>query len=241
MKYSNLFLIILTGLLIMTNVNYLPAQDIKGNGNEIKETRSAGSFDVIENDGVINVFLTQGETESIVVEAARNYLPFIVTEVKDNTLFISMKKGAKIEKSAKLNVYVTFRDLKRIELNSVGNVSSENQLKLKNLTIENNSVGNIRLNIDCNELSIENNSVGNTSLSGNVNNVKIELNSVGNLTASDLKAQNLTIVNNAVGNVNVNAEKEIYITQNGTGNITYSGNAEVKKLEKNGSGNVKKK
>lgn len=241
MRNLILFLIILTGVLIMTSENYLQAQDLKFNGNDIKETRSVRSFDVIENNGVVNVFLTQSETESVVVEADRNLLPVIVTEVKDNTLFISTKKDTKIDKSVKLNVYVSFRNLKKLELNSVGNVSSENQLKLKNLSIENNSVGNITLNIDCNELSLENNSVGNTTLTGKVNNAKIELNSVGNLTASDLKAQNLTIVNNAVGNAGVNAEKEIYITQNGMGSITYSGNAEVKKLENNGTGIVRKK
>lgn len=241
MNQIKLFLIILTGVLIMSNPVFLKAQELKGNGDVAKETRSVASFDIIENDGVLNVILIQADKESVVVEADRNLLPVIITKVNDNKLFISTKEGAKIEKSAKLNVYVTFRDLKELELNSVGNVRSQNQLKLNDIKIENNSVGNINLDIDCNDLSLENNSVGNTALTGKVNNAKIEMNSVGNLKASDLIVQTLKIESNAVGNAEVNSEKEIYITQNGMGNITYSGNAVVKKLEKNGFGNVKKK
>ena len=224
----------------MNGINFVSAQEIKGNGDVITETRSVSSFDMVENDGVVNITLIQADIESVVVEADRNLLPFIIIKVKDNKLFISVKEGAEIKKYTKLNVYISFRDLKKLELNSVGNVSSQNQLKLNDLSIENNSVGNINLNIDCNELSLENNSVGNTILSGKVNNAKIELNSTGNLKASELKAQTLSIESNAVGNAEVNSEKEIYITQNGIGNITYSGNAVVKKLEKNGIGNVRK-
>lgn len=123
---------------------------------------------------------------------------------------------------------MSFRDLKKLELNSVGNLSSQNQLKLNNLEIENNSVGNIDLNLDCNKLNIESNSVGNTVLTGKVNDFKIELNSVGNLKAFDFVAQTLNIESNAVGNAEVNSQKEISISQNGMGNITYKGDAIVK-------------
>lgn len=241
MKNFKLFLIIITGVLIMNNPDFLSAQDLKSNGEVARETRSLASFDNIENDGAVNITLIQADIESVVVEADRNLLPVIITKVKDNKLFISTKEGTEIEKSTKLNVYVSFRDLKKLELNSVGNVSSQNQLKLNNLRIGNNSVGNISLNIDCNELEVENNSVGNTTLSGKVNKANIEMNSVGNLKASELTAQILSIESNAVGNAEVNSEKEIYIIQNGMGNITYRGNAVVKKLEKNGIGNVNKK
>ncbi|MBK7157367.1 MAG: DUF2807 domain-containing protein [Ignavibacteria bacterium] len=240
MKNLKLFLIILTGVTIMSGTNFVSAQEIKGNGDVTKETRSVASFDIIENDGVVNITLIQADIESVIVEADRNLLPVIITKVKDNTLFISTKEGAEIEKSTKLNVYVSFRDLKKLELNSVGNLSSQNQLKLNNLEIENNSVGNIDLNLDCNKLNIESNSVGNTVLTGKVNDFKIELNSVGNLKAFDLVAQTLNIESNAVGNAEVNSQKEISISQNGMGNITYKGDAIVKKLDRSGLGNVRK-
>ena len=224
----------------MSGTNFVSAQKLKGDGDVTKETRSVSSFDILENDGLVNITLIHADIESVIVEADRNLLPVIITKVKDNTLFISTKEGAEIEKSTKLNVYVSFRDLKKLELNSVGNLSSQNQLKLNNLEIENNSVGNIDLNLDCNKLNIESNSVGNTVLTGKVNDFKIELNSVGNLKAFDFVAQTLNIESNAVGNAEVNSQKEISISQNGMGNITYKGDAIVKKLDRSGLGNVRK-
>ncbi len=240
MKNLKLFSIILTGVIIMSTVISSFAQKISGDGNVVKETRSLTSFNKIESDGVVNVILIQSGSEFAEVETDKNLQQIVVTSVKDNTLTITTKKDSEIENSTKLNVYVNFKDIKSLELNSVGNIKSQGQLKLSKLDIENNSVGNIDLNLDCNTLEIENNSVGNTTLTGNVDNCIVELNSVGNLSAFDLVAQTLVIESNAVGNAEVNSVKEISISQNGMGNIVYKGDAVVKKLEKSGLGNVKK-
>lgn len=224
----------------MSSANFSFAQKITGDGNVVKETRSLTSFNKIESDGIINVTLVQSGSEFAEVEADKNLQSIVVTEVIDSKLIIRTKKDSQIENSTKLNVYVNFKDIESLVLNSVGNINSKGQLNLNSLVIESNSVGNIDLNIDCKKLYAEVNSVGNTTLTGKVDNCNIELNSVGNLKAFDLVAQKLDIESNALGNAEVNSVKEISISQNGMGNILYKGDAIVKKLEKNGLGNVKK-
>lgn len=81
MKILKHFLIILTGVTIMSGMNFVTAQEIKGNGEVTKETRSVASFDIIENDGVVNITLIQADKESVIVEADRNLLPVIITKV----------------------------------------------------------------------------------------------------------------------------------------------------------------
>jgi hypothetical protein len=216
------------------------AQDIKGDGNVVKESRSVSSFSKIEMDDVINVFLTQAESESVIVESDKNIIPLISTNVKDDKLYITLKSGIKIEKVTKINVYVNIRNIDEIELNGVGNLKSTNKLELGNFKISSNSVGNTNLDLSCDNLELQNNSVGNTTLTGKAENVNIISNSVGNVNASGLTAQILTIHNNSVGNAEVKADKEIYISQSGIGNITYKGNAVVRKLDKSGIGNVRK-
>lgn len=224
----------------MGNSNFIFAQKITGDGNVVKEIRSISAFDKIEAGGVINVVLIQGNGESLIVEADKNLIPLVQTKVEGSTLYISTKEKTEIEESTKMNVYITFGNLKEIVLTGVGNVNTENPIKSENLTVKNNSVGNMNLKLDCVNLKIENNSVGNTTLTGNADNAEINLNSVGNLKAFDLIVRVLKIDNNSIGNAEVNSEKEIYISQNGMGNISYKGNAVVKKLENNGTGNVKK-
>ncbi|MDQ3020276.1 MAG: DUF2807 domain-containing protein [Bacteroidota bacterium] len=240
MKNLNTFIFSLAvTIILLTSINS-PAQEVKGNGNVVKETRTVPAFDKIEVNGVMNVFLNQSSAESIVVEADKNLQPYIETKVQDNKLIIGTKEDVEIEESTKLNVYVNLKNLTKLEMNGVGNVESQNQLKLSNLTIENNGVGNLKLNLDCEKLKADFNSVGSVTLSGKAGNASIDHNGVGNVKAFGLDADILRIQNNAVGNSEVTCNNEIYIDLNGIGNVSYKGNAVVKALNENGIGKVKK-
>lgn len=216
------------------------SQSLKGDGNVVKEIKYVEPFDKIVLNGIVNLFLKQGDNEKVEIETDKNLIPYIEIKSSDKTLEITTGKNADIKSSTKLNAYITLKNINEIELNSVGNLKSTGKLELNDINIESNSIGNIELDIDCNKLILECNSIGNVTLSGNADNVDIQQNSIGNVKAFDLKADKLKIENNSIGNSEVYSDKEIYITLNGTGNISYSGSAAVKKLEKNGIGSVKK-
>lgn len=240
MKILNLLTLLIMTSALLFSASESKSQTVKGNGDIAKETRSISSFSKLELNSVMNVFLKQTSSESVTIEADKNLIPFIKTYVKESTLIIEIEKDIKFDGYEKMNVYVSLVDLNNLENNSVGNVKTENQLNLSSLTIENNSVGNLDLDLNCKNLNTEINSVGNVSLSGKADNVSIENNSVGNLDAMDLAAVNLTIESNSVGNSNVYATGEISIEANGVGNVIYKGDPTVKSLKKNGVGNVKK-
>ncbi|HAY34180.1 MAG TPA: head GIN domain-containing protein [Ignavibacteria bacterium] len=237
---KNLIYSVLLLIFTFTSADQIHSQSIYGDGNIVKESRDISSFNKIEINGLVNVYLKQGTTESVTVEADKNLKPYILTSVKNGIMNISTKEDFNLKKSTKLNVYVTLNNITDLECNGVGNVKTESKLDLNDINIENNSVGNIDLEINSNKLILENNSVGNTILTGNIDIGNIEHNGVGNIKAFDLKSDILTIESNAVGNAEVSSEREIYIELNGMGNINYKGAAAVKKLEKNGFGNIKK-
>ncbi len=240
MKKFNFFSLTLIFTFIMSSATLLPAQKLTGDGNVVKETRSTPSFSEIEINSALNVFLKQSDEESVFIESDKNLIPYIRTYVEDGKLIIDMKDKFKLKKSTKLNVYVTLKNLTNLINNSVGNVKSENNLKLSSLNIKNNSVGNLVLDISCDNLNADLNSVGNVSFSGRVNKANIQNNGVGNLDAEDMTAEVLLIENNSVGNSIVNATREIYIEANGVGDVSYKGTAELKKSESNGVGKIKK-
>lgn len=240
MKNLNLFFLSLAlSILIVTPIS-IQAQDISGDGNVVRETRSIGSFDEIQTEGVISVYLKQGDYESVVVETDKNLQFYVQTFVKGNTLTIKNKDEADIEKSTKMNVYVTLKDIKKLEISGVGKIETENQLNLKDLTIDNSGVGSTILDLRCSKLKADINSVGNLTLKGEITNVSIDHNGVGNIKAEDLSAEILRIESNGVGNAEVNSSKEIYINLNGIGNVSYKGNAVVKEMNINGMGKVTK-
>lgn len=240
MKNLNLLSLSLTlSILMLTSVNS-PAQEVKGNGNVVKETRTIDSFNEIVVEGLVSVYLSQGSAESVVVETDKNLQPYVVTKLKGSTLTIRNKDDAEIEKSTKMNVYVTLKDINKLEINNVGKVESNGSLNLSSLKIDANGVGSTKLDLISNKLNVDFNSVGSLTLTGEITNVLIDHNGVGNIKAEDLSAEILKIDNNGVGNAEVNSSKEIYINLNGIGNVSYKGNAVVKEMNINGMGKVTK-
>jgi len=231
MKTLTLYALLLVTAVLMSFTITANAQSIHGDGNVVQESRSVSSFDKLKLNGVMNVYLNQGNSEFVVVEADKNIISYVETKVKGNSLHIQTKEDVEIKKSTKLNVYVTFKNIDKLELNGVGNVESENQLKLNDLTIINSGVGNLKLNLDCEELNLDMNAVGNSTLIGRVNNAAIDHNGVGNLKAFDLTTNVMNIQSNGIGNSEVSSDDEIYITLNGMGNVSYKGNAVVLRIK----------
>jgi hypothetical protein len=151
-----------------------------------------------------------------------------------------MKDGVNLGNFSKINVYITFKALERLQVEGVGNVYSNSQLHLDHFDLQTAGVGNTNLDLSCNYLTAKIDGVGNLSLKGTATEAILESNSVGNIKAFDLVTDKLTITQNGVGNAEVMAQKEIYISSSGLGNVKYKGDPIVKKLDDSGIGKVKK-
>lgn len=86
---------------------------IRGNHNVTKTTRNVGNFSEIKAGGSVNVFLTQGNKNEIVIEADENLHEYIITEVSGSKLMIKNKE--QIRDAEKLDVYVTFKEINALE------------------------------------------------------------------------------------------------------------------------------
>lgn len=131
-----------------------------------------------------------------------------------------------------MKVYVTFKNLKGMELSMVGGTSSDDKLKFADLKMKNHSVGSVDLNMALKTLHLENESVGTLKLAGSADNAVIKSNGVGSVQAGDFVVQKMEIDNNGVGSATVNAEKELKVSDSFLGKVNNKGNATVKKKNK---------
>ena len=220
----------------------LLAQDrLKGSGHVVEKTYSVQSFDEIKIDGVFNVHLTQGSTESVKLSIDDNLLPYISVSNDGDRLVVKWThdKHSSIN-NVKSDLYITFKTLNEIDLNSVGKLSTTNKLKLKDLKLEVNSVGQTNLNLDCQNLEIDHNGVGTLVLEGYANRADIDCSGVGSLKAFDLTVDFLDLRCSGVGGAEVTAEKEISVSASGVGGVRYQGDAKAVRLNTSGIGRVKK-
>lgn len=207
---------------------------IEGNGKLVTRTIDVKSFDALKASGVYELKLSQGTTESVKIEADENLQELFHVSNEGSKLVIEMEKlkNTNLKSKNKMRVYVTFKKLKDLELSTVGNVSSEKRLAFDDVDISNKSVGNVDLDLTARNINVENKSVGNVELSGSAQNAVFSNKGVGNFRAGRFVVQTVEIDNSGIGSAEVNAEKQLKVSDNMMGKVKNKGAAPVRKKNK---------
>jgi hypothetical protein len=229
-------LTLLTALIFTLAVNAQKEKQetIEGNGNLVTKEVSVSSFDALKASGIYELKLSQGSSESVKIEADENLQQYFNVRNEGSKLVIDLKdlNNKNLKVKTKMKVYVSFKNLKEMDLSMVGNVVTGSPLSFTDLEMKNSSVGNVDLELSANNLNLRNSSVGNVKLSGKAQNAVVKNNAVGNLNAEDFVVQTMNIDNNGVGAAKVNAEKELKVKDNMMSRVKNKGAAPMKKNNK---------
>eukprot|EP01156_Anaeramoeba_ignava_P017920 Anaeramoba_ignava/a90329_2.p1 GENE.a90329_2~~a90329_2.p1 ORF type:complete len:277 (+),score=32.50 a90329_2:49-879(+) len=170
MKFLSLFFIVIS-FSAFSSCQFI-ADGKKGNGNVVKQERSVHDFQKIKVSHGIDLYLTQGEEESLVLEMDENLLDLIKTEVENGTLKIYSK--SMIWKAKSRKVYVAFKELNALNasggsdvygqtpiesIDFYGNLSGGSDAKMELLakTVDFNLSGgaDAKMKISCDKMSID--------------------------------------------------------------------------------------
>src|SRR5829696_6889637 len=134
-------------------------ETIEGNGNLVTKEVPVTSFESLKASGVYELKLSQGATESVKIEADENLQQYFNVHNNGRQLVIEMKdiKNKNMKLKNKLKVYVSFKNLKEMDLSMVGNVQADEALNFADLDIKNNSVGKVDLDLSATAFSLKNN------------------------------------------------------------------------------------
>ena len=209
-------------------------ETIEGNGNLVTRDVAVSSFESLKASGVYELKLSQGDKETVKIEADENLQRYFSVKNEGNKLVIDMKelKNVNLRNKNKMRVYVTFKKLKELDLSTVGSVNADKELSFADLEIKNASVGNVALNFSANTVKMNNSSVGNVKLEGKAQNADFTNHGVGSLDAGSFVAQTVNIENNGVGGATVNAEKTLKVKDNMMGRVKNKGAAPMRKNNK---------
>ena len=178
--------IILIGLLLTLNSGCSYGfGGIKGDGNVIKQDRPVSGFDGIDVGGAFRVFLTQGSTEKLIIEADENLLDIIETEVKGGTLHIKTNKD--IRDYEALNVYITFKDLRNLDISGACNLKGENKFTLNDFELDGSGASNIELKFSATNLEMDISGASNIELYGSAEKMELELSGASTFEAYELE------------------------------------------------------
>lgn len=225
----------LAGFFLAGFVNAQDKQEtIEGNGKSVTRNVAVSSFDELKASGVYELKLSQGDKESVKIEADENLQEYFNVHNEGNKLVIDMEKlkNKNLKHTGKMKVYVTFKKLKELDLSMVGNVVSEEALSFDDLNLNNRGVGDVNLDLSATKVNIENTGVGNVKLSGKATDAVVKNTGVGSLQAGNFVVQTMNIENTGVGHAEVNAEKDLKVKDSFLGKVSNKGSGNVHRMNK---------
>jgi hypothetical protein len=184
-------------------------ESIRGSGNLITASRSVSGFSSIQVNLGAELVLTQGNGESLSMEADDNLMPYILTDVHNGKLIVSTPNNMSITPSKVIRLSVAFKTLAGIEIFGSSDITATN--------------------LDLDTLSINFSGSGSTHLSGQVDTQNITIQGQATLRNFDLSSRNVTANISGNGTLEVNATDTLGVTVAGIGNIHYIGNPSITK------------
>lgn len=200
----------------------------QGSGNVVKETRPVSGFDRVSLAGLGDVVLTQGDEESLEIEAEDNVIANIKTEVRGGTLYITYERKSLLP-TKPVRFFLTMREVRAIESLGMTNLRSD-RIDTDQLDITISGTGNIDiLRLNAGTISTIISGAGNFEAEGTVGDQKVTLSGAGNYNGEDLQSERSTVTITGLGKVTTWATKELDVTISGSGGVDYYGSPEIRK------------
>jgi len=172
------------------------------------------------------VQISYGNSNSIVVQADENLLPYIETTVQDGKLTIKSKKNVNLKSRSKIIVTVSMTKINGLQLSGSGNINADGNFTSDAKTsVMLSGSGNIKLNSGSfKDLDVAVSGSGNVDLKrGSADNVSVSISGSGNIDCSGISCDNVNARISGSGNARVNANKSIDAIISGSGNVFYKG------------------
>jgi len=210
---------------------------ISGNGNVVEDVRDVDGFAGVEVSTGIDVFLSQGNTFEVVVEADENLQEVILTELKGDQLVVRTD-NVNIRSAKSKKVHVTLPELSKLKISSAGDVVGQTPFRCDDLSLSISSAGDLTLEVEAGRIDLNISSSGDARLSGSAGVFYATLSSAGDLHAFDLVAGKVDVNVSSAGDARVHATEELEMNASSAGNIYYRGEAEVVRSTSSSAGSI---
>jgi hypothetical protein len=236
---------LLIALFALTSLNSFAQrwETIKGNGQIKKETREVSNYTSLASQGSMDVQIAYGNSNSVVIEADENLLPYIETSVENGKLSIKTKKNVNLKSGSKMAVYVSMTKINSLQLSGSGNINGSGAFTNDDKTdIGVSGSGNLALEFDSfKDLDLSVSGSGNIDLKSNAtNSINAKVSGSGNIDCSNISSKDVEAKLSGSGNIKVYASNSIDAKISGSGNVYYKGNVQNISSKVAGSGKVLK-
>jgi len=201
----------------------------RGSGVMKTETREVQSFHAIEVSYPAEVFISQGTTESLKVEADDNLLPSLQTRVRNGTLeiFYKVEDGKAVRPTKPVKITIVVKNLDEVDFESAGTIEISG-IESDSLSVSVSGAGELKLNeITVKDLSVNLSGAGSMSANGTTDRLDVNISGFGDFNGKNMHSKDAHVNISGAGSANVRADDQLDAQISGAGSIDYYGSPEV--------------
>jgi hypothetical protein len=212
---------------------------VTGSGHVTSQQRKVSGFKQVTSTGVGQVTVTQGKSDTLIVKADANLLPYLTSSVSGTTLELGVQSNVSIHSADPIDFLVTVTQLQALTLEGSGNVAASN-ISGSSLTVVLSGSGNVVLNnVRIPSLKATLSGSGNIQAGGSAASQEITISGTGNFNGGGLGTRSANVDVSGSGNATVRVSDTLSATVSGSGNVRYIGSPKVTQ-HVTGSGSVSK-
>lgn len=204
--------------------------------NAQSENRVVEDFQVLKVSNALEIILTQGEVNEVIVEGETlGDIAKVKTEVDHGVLSVYTK--GHVKSKANVKVRIKFHQLNRIEQSGASELRVTNTIISEDFSLKGSGAIEIDLALAVNRLSIDFSGASDIKLSGTANKFDLSLSGASNLKASEMIAQEVFVDISGASDVKVYADQSISGRASGASSINVKGNPELRNIETSAASN----
>lgn len=204
--------------------------------SQAAENRDLKGFNSISASSSIEVILKQDSIYSVQVEAPRNRLQDIKTELRGNTLELSVKGNWHNEEEA--IVIILAPNFEKITTSGVSIVKSKGLINSENLKLVTSGASEVYLSLKTSNLKLNTSGASNLILTGYSENIDISASGASNIEATQLDVANASISLSGASNTKITVNDYIDGTISGVANLDLRGEPKTQSINKSGSASI---
>jgi Putative auto-transporter adhesin, head GIN domain len=206
------------------------------------EVRAVTGYHGIEVSDAINLYLSQGDKETVAVSARDiNWRDRIRTVVEDGILKISLdKRGWKVG-DIKLKAYVSFTALDLLRASGASDVFVDGVIAGDRFFVDLSGASDFKGAINVKQFHMDQSGASDAHITGAVaEKASFSLSGSSSVKAYDLVTQNCSVNASGASDLNITVNKDLDADVSGASNVYYKGDGVIKSVRKSGASAVKK-
>ena len=206
------------------------------------ELRPVKGYHGIEVSSAINLYLSQGDEETVAVSAPDTQLrDRIKTEVVDGVLKISLEGKRWSMGSTKLKAYVSFTTLDKLTASGASDIFVDGVISGDHLFLDLSGASDFKGAINVKELQLDQSGASDAHITGAVSGTAtIHSSGASDVKGYDLVIQNCEVHASGASDIRLTVNKELSAEVSGASSVYYKGEGTIRESHASGASTVKK-